>query len=106
MPLDMVYSLMSHGPQMVYTATGTTSATGALTFTLPAGMFTSVLSVQANAIRDTVSPGVACFALVRTFSPTSVAVQVFESRTIVLGGGEGLEATTTATVVHLAVFGT
>lgn len=102
----MVYMMATNAQQLIYTATGTTSTAGALTFTLPAAMFTTITSVQASVVRDSATPATAAFAMVRTFNTSTVVVQVFESRTIILGGGEGLEATTTATTVHLAVFGT
>lgn len=109
MPLELVYTLAASTQQLVFTAAGTTSASGALTFTLPAGMFTTITSVQASAIRDSAAPGQAAFAMVRSFSTSSVVVQVFESKMtgVVLGGNvEGLELSTSAITVHLAVFGT
>ncbi len=99
------YVTTSNVQMDMYATSGTTDATGAITFTLPAGMFGSVFSVQVQAVRDTVNPTTACFALVRSFSATSVVVQVFESKTNSFGG-EGLEKTAAATVVTLAVFGT
>lgn len=90
-------------------ANGTTSATGALTVTIPAGVFTTVLAVVANPLRNTTDPTTACFAVVRSFSATQVVIQVFESKStgVLLGGNvEGLEATSTATVVSVLVVGT
>lgn len=102
------YSVVSDRTSTMYHAVGTTSAAGALTFTIPAGMFSSITAVHATAVRDTVSATTACFALVRSYTTSSVVVQVFESKTtgIALGGtAEGLEVTPTATSVCLTVFG-
>lgn len=96
-------------PMMIWQVSGTTNATGAITFTIPAGAFTTVYSVTATAVRDTVNPALACFALVRTYTTSSVVVQVFESKNtgVLLGGNiEGLELSTAATTVLLTVFGT
>lgn len=101
-----MYSVISANENArVWFTSGTTSATGALTITLPVGVFQQILGVQATAVRNTTNAATACFALVRTYDTTGVALQVFESRTIILGGGEGLEATTTATTVLVTVFG-
>ncbi len=93
----------------VWATTGTTNAAGALTITVPAGAFTTVLGVTATAVRDTTNPTIACFALVRSYSTSQVVVQVFESKTsavLLLGANiEGLEATTTATPVLVTIFG-
>lgn len=95
-------------PLKIYATNGTSSANGALTFTIPAGVFTNVYAATATAVRNTADPALACFALVRSATPTQVVVQVFESKTsgVLLGGVvEGLEATASATVVALTVFG-
>jgi len=91
---------------LIYATSGTTSSAGALTFTLPAGLFTSVVGVTATVIRDSTNPTQAAFAMVRSYSATSVVIQVFESKTTSLGmAAEGLAATTTVTTVALTVFG-
>ncbi len=93
----------------IYTASGTTNTSGLITFAIPAGLFLSVLSVSAQAVRNATAATTACFAQVLSFSQTSVAVAVFESKTsgVLLGGTtEGLEATPTATSVLLTVIGT
>lgn len=104
-----VYAVISQQPIWIHNAIGTTSTSGALTFTLAAGLFpTAIVAVHAQVVRDTAAPASAAFALVRTYTTTSVVVQVFESKTtsIALGGTvEGLEATTSATVVSITVFG-
>lgn len=101
----MQYSAMSNIQLTVYNAIGVSDATGSLTFTLPAGLFTSVITVQAQTVRDTVTPATACFACVRSFSTTQVVVQVFESKTSSIQSIEGLEKTSVATTVLLNVFG-
>lgn len=83
----------------VYTDVGTTNASGGVTFTLPVGYFTTVLSATATVVRGTTDPVGAAFAMLRNYSTTQAQVQVFESKTsgVLLGGVvEGLEATTTA----------
>lgn len=92
----------------LYTDVQTSSTTGALTFALPAGYFTTVNSVQASCIRNTADPTLAAFAMVRSFSTTSVVVQCFESKNtgVLLGGNvEGLELATAALSIHLMVVG-
>lgn len=92
----------------IYSASGTTNTAGQLTFTLPAGFFTAILSVQAQAVRNSTAATQACFAQVLTYNQTSVAVAVFESKTtgVLLGGTvEGLEPTPSATSVLLTVIG-
>lgn len=94
----------------VYTDTAVTNASGAVTFTLPAGYFTSVFSADATAVRDTNNPVSATFAQVRAFSTTSVSVQCFESRTtgvlLLNTNVEGLEAGSTAGItVQLVTLG-
>lgn len=95
-------------PMMVWTTTGTTNATGAITFTIPAGAFTTIYTVHADAVRDTANPALGCFAMIRSYSTTAVTVQVFESKNtgVLLGGNiEGLEVATTAVTVLLTVLG-
>lgn len=109
------YSVLSHNPDLkVWTGSGVTSTSGALTVAIPAGALTSVLGVQVTCVRNSPTASGACFALVRSYSsPTAnaagnVVVQVFESKTTNIGMGgtvEGLEATNTATTVLLTVFG-
>lgn len=92
----------------VYATSGTTNASGALTLTLPAGLFTGVYSAHAEAVRNSADPTVACFAQIRTLATTQIVIQVFESRTsgVLLGGTtEGLELSTSAVVVYCTVFG-
>lgn len=108
MALPLAYAVAANVQGQLYVASGTTSATGAITFAIPAGTFSTVYVVNAQCVRDTVTPGTACFAVVRSFTTTSVVVQVFESKmtNVVLGGSvEGLELSTLATTVHLTVFG-
>jgi hypothetical protein len=108
MTAPVSYSVLSTTDLKVWTTTGVTTTTGALTVTVPADTFSSVLSVQATCVRNTATASGACFAVVRSYSPTSIVVHVFESKTTsvsVNGTVEGLEATTTATTVLLTVFG-
>ncbi len=100
--------LTTSGTLKVYTDVMTTNATGAVTFILPSGYFSSLGYVDAVAQRDTVDPAKACFAQVRSIGVDQIAVQVFESKTtgMLLGGvAEGLELATSA-LVRLLVFGT
>ncbi len=103
------YYVISDVALRAWCFSGTTSTTGALTVTIPAGAFTTVLGVSATAVRNTTDPTLACFALVRSYSNTQVVLQVFESRTsavLLLGVNiEGLETTNTATPVLVTVFG-
>lgn len=92
----------------VYATNGTTNATGALTLTLPAGLFTGIYAVHADTVRNSADPTVACFAQVRSFSTSTVVIQVFESRTsgVLLGGTtEGLELASGAVAVTCTVIG-
>lgn len=102
------YYAISDVALRVWCFSGTTSATGALTVTIPAGAFTTVLGVSATPVRNTADPTLGCFALVRSYTNTQIVIQVFESKTtgILLGGSvEGLELTATATPILLTVFG-
>lgn len=102
------YYAISDVALRVWNFSGTTSTAGALTVTIPAGAFTTVLGVCATAVRNTTDPTQACFALVRSYSATQVVVQVFESKTsgVLIGGVvEGLEATGSAVAVLVTVFG-
>lgn len=93
----------------VYTSTGVTTATGAVSFTLPASYFTVVTYAHCQVVRDTADPKLGAFAMVRTCSAAAVTAQVFESKTsavLVLNTQvEGLETTAVAglTVLLLAV---
>ena len=93
----------------VYTASGTTDATGNVTFNLPAGYFTTVHTATPTVVRNTNDHTLGTFATVRTAGAGQVVVQCFESKTsgVLLGGViEGLEATATAGItVTLVVFG-
>ena len=101
----MQYTAVSPQQLMIYSTSGTTDTTGSITFNI-AGIFGQVYSVQAQVIRDTVDPKLACVALVRSFTTNSVVVQVFESKTTAFGSAaEGFEKTSAAVVVHLNVFG-
>ncbi len=97
-------------PLRLYTdGAGTTNATGGVTFTLPSNYFTVVYGAVATAVRNSADPTMATFAMVRSWSSTSVVVQVFESKTsgVLLGGIiEGLEASGAGIPVQLMVFGT
>lgn len=92
----------------IYTDSKTSDTTGAISFGLPTGYFTTINYVSAVCVRDTVTPGLATFALVRSHTTSSVTVQCFESRTsgILIGGtAEGLELATVALTVQLLVIG-
>lgn len=92
----------------IYTDALATSATGAVTFGLPASYFTTLNSIQATVVRNTADPALATFAMVRSYTATSVVVQCFESKNtgVLLGGNiEGLELTSAAVVVMLMVIG-
>ncbi|AGL13873.1 hypothetical protein [Actinoplanes sp. N902-109] len=97
------------GVLKAYTYTDVTSASGAATFTLPAGYFTAVHWTCPVVLRDTADPSKATFAQVRSASATSVVVQCFESKTtsmLVGGVAEGLEAVATAGIqVQLLALG-
>jgi hypothetical protein len=96
-------------PMRIHTAIATTTAAGALTYDISAAGFASILGATATCQRDTTDPTRACFALVRSCTPTQVVVQVFESKTsavLLLGVNiEGLEPTNLATTVSLIIFG-
>ncbi len=97
------------GGLKLYSISGVTAANGSITFTIPAGTFTTMLTASAQAVRNTADPTLACFAVVRSLSATQVVVQVFESKTsgILLGGTvEGLELATSAVTVLLTAVGT
>jgi hypothetical protein len=92
----------------VFTTSATSDATGGVTIGLPVGYFTTVHYVDAVCVRDSASPTVATFAMLRSFTTTSVSVQCFESKTtgVLLGGSiEGLELATAALMVQLMVIG-
>lgn len=92
----------------IFTDVQTTNATGAYTFAIPSGYFTGIGYAAATAVRDTNNPSLAAFAMVRTYTLTSVTVQVFESKLtgVLLGGTiEGLELATGAVTVQLFVIG-
>lgn len=92
----------------VHTDMQTSNATGAYTFGLPTGYFTTINSVQVSCLRNTADPTLAAFAMVRSFTTSSVIVQCFESKTtgVLLGGSiEGLELATTALNIQLLVIG-
>lgn len=107
--MSSVYAVMSNVQLQLYTTSATTDATGAVTFTLPAGLYGVVYAAFATVVRDTVDPTTAAFAVVRSLSATNVLVQVFESHTttnIKAGGSaEGLEKSSAAMTVLLTVFG-
>lgn len=108
MTTPLVYSVNSNVQLNLYTTSGTTNAAGAVTVPLPPGMFSVVYAAFAVAVRDTTDPALACFALVRSYSATSVVVQVFESAGTTMRANayfEGLTPATTATTVLLTVFG-
>lgn len=106
--MALTYSVMSNVQLQLYTTSGTTGATGAVSFTLPAGMFTVVYGAHATVVRDSADPTLAAFAVVRSFTASTVMVQVFESAGTVMKANavaEGLAVTTTPTTVLLTVFG-
>lgn len=109
MTQPVLYSVHSNNPDLkVWQTTGVTTTTGALTVAIPADVFDVITGVQVTAVRNTTSPASACFATVRSYSVTSVVIQVFESKTTTANIGnsiEGLEATATATTVLVTVFG-
>lgn len=92
----------------IYTDSKATDATGAYTFTLPAGYFTALHYTDVTCVRDTNNPAFGTFAMVRSFTTTSVVVQCFESKNtgVLLGGNiEGLEVATSALTVQLFAIG-
>lgn len=95
-------------PLKVWTGTFVSDALGAVSATLPAGAFTAIVSVTVIPNRDTAAPLSSCFAMLRTWSLTTVTAQVFESRitSVLLGGSiEGIQAATAPTSVMITVFG-
>ncbi len=93
----------------IFTITVASTNTGAVTANIPAGLFTGILAAVATPIRNTTDPTLACFAMIRSVSPTQILAQVWESKTtgMLLGGvAEGLEPTGSMTVVTVTVFGT
>ena len=96
-------------PMRILTVTANTTATGSLTYDYAAAGFTSVYGVNAQAVRNTVDPALACFATVRSFTTSQVVVQVWESKTnavLILGVNiESIEPTAAVTTVFLTVFG-
>ncbi|MET0701658.1 MAG: hypothetical protein ABWY93_18565 [Mycobacterium sp.] len=92
----------------VWTASAVSSATGAVTFTIPAGTFTTVQFIELTVMRDTADPTLAAFAMLRSFTTTSVVGQVFESKNtgVLLGGFiEGLDVASAAVSVMVKVTG-
>lgn len=93
----------------IYTASEVTSANGAVTFTIPAGYFSTVTWADPVVIRDTNVPANATFAQVRSLSTTSCVVQCFESKTtgvlLLNTMVEGLELSGAGITVQLAVYG-
>lgn len=92
----------------IFSTSVSTDASGAVSIGLPTGYFTTINYVSATAIRDTASPTLATFAMVRSYTLSAVAVQCFESKTtgMLIGGvAEGMELTTAAVVVMLMVIG-
>ncbi len=93
----------------IWAGNANTNTAGAATFDISAAGFTTVYSAAAQVVRDTTDPARAAFATIRTASPTTVTVQVWESKTnavLLLGANlESLEPTNIATLVALTVFG-
>lgn len=88
--------------------TGTTVSGGGVTFTLPAGYFTTVHIAIPQTVRNTADPTLACWAVVRTQGPSQVVCQVFESKTsgVLIGGTtEGAEVSPAGITVNLLVKG-
>lgn len=91
-----------------YSASATTNASGAVTFTLPAGYFTTIAGAVPTVVRDTSAPAQAAFAMLRSVTTTGISVQCFESKTtgVLIGGTvEGLEAAGAGLQVLLTVTG-
>lgn len=85
-----------------------TNVTGAVTFTLPVGLFTTIQYISPVVIRDSADPTLATFAMVRSYSTTSIVIQCFESKTsgVLIGGViEGLDVTSAAVAVMIKVTG-
>lgn len=100
--------VVGHVNLKMFTTSGTTTATGAITFGIPAGTFNVVFSAFATAVRNTTNGGDACFAQVRTVTASTVAVQVFEAHSAILTGSlvfNAMEPTSTPTTVLLTVLG-
>lgn len=92
----------------IFTDSQNTNTSGALTFGLPVGYFTAINFVESQVVRDTNNPALGAFAMVRSYTTSSVTVQVFESKLsgVLLGGTvEGLELGTTAMQINLLVIG-
>lgn len=92
----------------VWTDSKATSATGAVTFTIPAATFTTVQFIELTVMRDTADPQFATFCMLRSFTTTTVVAQCFESKqTGVLLGGviEGLELATSSLIAMVKVTG-
>lgn len=107
--LDPSTGRLRAGRPEPYIATSATDSTGRVTFTLPGGYFTSVLSAIPVVVRNTAAPASFAFAFVVTQSATSVVVQVAESKTtgvlILNTTVEGLEASGAGITVTLTVHG-
>ncbi len=88
----------------VWSDTATSSVTGGINFTIPAGYFTAVHGVQATCLRNSTNATDGAFAMVRTVAVNSVVVQCFESKTtntLLLSQAEGLEL---ASSIQVMVF--
>ena len=109
-PGQVVYRNGFSGPDLrlkVWTDSAVTSGTGGINFSMPAGFFSAVHSVNADCLRDSVNPTFGAFAMVRTVTTTSIVVQCFESKTtntLLLSQAEGLELASSITVM-VTVYG-
>lgn len=94
--------------QKQWTDSKTTDTNGAVTFTIPTGLFTTIHFIDLSVMRDTANPALGTFITLRSFTLTSASAQCFESKNSgVLVGGfiEGLELATAALVAMIRVTG-
>ncbi len=92
----------------VYTDAQVSNASGAITFSVPAGYFTQINSAIVEVVRNTVDPSAASFAMLRSVTQTAISAQIFEGNvitTLLLGQGNGLRLPTTAIPCFLTAFG-
>lgn len=94
--------------QRQWTDSKASDANGAVTFTIPTGLFTTIHFIDLNVMRDTADARFGTFCMLRSFTLTSAVAQCFESRTsgVLLGGTtEGLETATSSLIVMVRVTG-
>lgn len=90
----------------VWTGRQQSTASSTVTFDISSAGFSTIISIQATAERNTSTLGDVPLANVRSYTTSSVVVQLVESTGIILGG-QGLEfSASTSNFVHLLVIGT